>query len=146
MNKAIEDFVGGKRIALAGISRSGKKFGNTLFTELKGRGYDVFPVHPAAKEIGGTPCYPDLASLKGRVDGALVVLPPDKALPVLRDAASAGVKNVWLQQGAESPEAAALAEELKLNLVNGRCILMYAQPVRSFHAFHRAVMKLFGRL
>jgi hypothetical protein len=33
-----------------------------------------------------------------------------------------------------------------LNLVGGKCILMYAQPVRSFHWLHRAVVKLGGQL
>ena len=146
MNQSIADFVKGRRVAIAGVSRTGKKFGNRVYEELKARGFEVFAVHPLAKEIGGAPCCPNLAALKERVDGAVVVLPPAQALPVLREAASIGLKNVWLQQGAESPEAEALGRELKLNLVSGKCILMYAAPVRSFHAFHRAVMKLFGKL
>ena len=146
MNQAIEDFVGGKRIAVAGVSRSGKKFGNAAFVELKGRGYDVFAVHPTAKEINGTPCYPNLSSLRERVDGALVVLPAEKAMPVLREAASIGLKNIWLQRGAESPELLALARELQLNIVSGKCILMYAPPVRSIHSWHRTVTRWLGRL
>jgi predicted CoA-binding protein len=146
MDKTIENFVQGKRLAVVGLSRSGKKFGNMAFKELKERGYTLYPVHPQAQEIDGERCYPDLASLKGQVDGVLVSVPAQKAKTVLQDAADAGIKNVWLQQGSESRELLAQANSLGLSIVSGKCILMYAPPVRSFHGFHRFVMKLIGQL
>lgn len=76
----------------------------------------------------------------------LVVVPPQPAVGVLREAAAAGLKNVWLQQGAESAEGLRLARELGLNLVAGKCVLMYAPPVRGFHGWHRAFARLFGKL
>ena len=36
--------------------------------------------------------------------------------------------------------------ELKLNAVAGKCVLMYAPPVRSFHSWHRAFAKLLGQI
>lgn len=146
MNPSIQDFIDGKRIALAGASRSGKKFGNAAYKELVARGYQVYLVHPEAKEIEGEPCYPNLASLKGKVDGILVCLPASQGTLILREAAALGLRNVWLQQGAETPELIALGRELGLNLVHGKCILMYAPPVRSFHLFHRGFVKLIGQL
>ena len=145
MNQAIQDFVNGKRIAVVGVSRDGAKFGNTAFTELAARGYQVFAVHPEAKEIAGTPCYPNLAALRGQVDGVLVVVPPQQAVSVLQEAAVVGLKNVWLQQGAESSEVLAQARDLGLNLVAKKCVLMYATPVRSFHGWHRLFAKLVGQ-
>jgi hypothetical protein len=145
MDQAIQDFINGKRIAVVGVSREAAKFGNMAFTELAARGYQVFAVHPEAKEIAGASCHPNLAALKGQVDGALVMVSPQKSAAVLREAAAAGIKNVWLQQGAESPEALAVARELGLNLVSKKCVLMYAPPVRSFHGWHRAFAKLFGQ-
>jgi len=146
MNESIRAFISGKRIALVGASRSGKKFGNAAYKELKNRGYDVYLVHPEAKEIDGAACYPDLHALQGKVDGVLVCLPPAGAEKVFREAAEVGLKRVWLQQGAETPTIIALGSELGLNVVSGKCILMYAEPVRSFHAFHRFVAKLTGQL
>jgi len=146
MNQAIQDFIDGKRIAVVGVSRKGNKFGNTALAELAARGYQVFPVHPEAREIGGAACYPNLAALRDQVDGVLVVVPPQPAVGVLREAAAAGLTNVWLQQGAESVEGLALAGELGLNLVAGKCVLMYAPPVRGAHGWHRAFARLFGRL
>jgi len=146
MNQAIIDFVQAKRVAVLGVSRSGKKFGNTVQTELKERGYQVFTVHPQAQEIGGEPCYPNLAALKGQVDAVYICLPPQQAKEALRDAAEAGFQKIWLQQGSDSPEVLALAHELGVDPVYGKCILMYAQPVKSFHGWHRAFARLFGQL
>ncbi len=145
MNQAIEDFIAGKHIALVGASTNPKKFGAILFTELKGRGYQVELIHPTAKQIDGQPCYPSLADLPGKVDGALVCVKPALVEDVLRQAANAGVRKVWLQQGAESPAALRLAHELGLTVVSGKCILMYAPPVKSVHGFHRFFAKLTGQ-
>ena len=146
MDQTIQDFIQAKRIAVVGVSRTPKKFGNTIYTELKQRGYQVFAVHPEMKEIGGEPCYPNLASLKGKVDGVLICVSPRQAAQAVRDAAGIGVKQIWLQQGAQSSEAAAVARELGVNPVTNKCILMYAQPVRGFHPWHRAFNKLVGQL
>jgi uncharacterized protein len=145
MNQNIIDFVEGKRVAILGVSRSGKKFGNTIAAEMKQRGYQTFIVHPEAQEIAGENCYSSLSELKGQVDGALICLSPTQALVALRQAVEAGIQNIWLQQGADSPEVLALAQELGVTPVSGKCILMYAQPVTSFHSWHRAFAKLIGQ-
>ena len=103
-------------------------------------------VHAEAKEIAGEPCYPSLAALKGQVDSVVICVSPRQAGAALRDAADAGIQRIWLQQGADSPEVLALAKELGLTPVTKKCILMYAQPVKSVHGFHRAVNRLFGQL
>jgi len=146
MNQVIQDFVAGKRVAVVGVSRYAKKFGSSIYTELKGRGYQVYGVNPAVEEIQGEKCYPNITALKGQVDGAVVCIKPKSVEPVLREAAAIGLKNIWLQWGADTPENVKLGKELGLNLVSGKCILMYAEPVRSFHSFHRFLAKLFGKL
>lgn len=146
MNQAIQDFIQGKRIAVVGVSRSGKKFGNSIYTELKQRGYQVFIVHPEAQEIGGERCYPNLAALAGQVDGVLICVSPKQASQALRDAVAAGIKSIWIQQGGDSLEVLATAHELGVAPITGKCILMYAQPVGSFHGWHRAFNKLIGQL
>jgi predicted CoA-binding protein len=84
--------------------------------------------------------------LQGQIDGVLVCVPSTQAEAVMREAVQIGLKNIWLQQGAESPEVLAAAQGLGVMPVSGKCILMYAQPVRSFHAFHRVIAKVFGQL
>jgi hypothetical protein len=146
MNQAIQDFVEAKRIAVVGVSRSGKKFGNSAATELKARGYETFIVHPETQEIGGERCYPNMAALQGQVDGVLICVAPQQAESVLRQAVEAGVKKIWLQQGAESSAVLAAARQMGVEPVTGKCILMYAQPVQGFHRWHRAFCRLVGQL
>lgn len=146
MNQAIVDFVACKRIAVVGVSRSGKKFGNTIVTELKDRGYQVSVVHPEASEIAGEPCQPSLAAVRGQAESVLICVSPKQAAKVLREAVDAGFQKIWIQQGADSPEVQAAARELGITPITGKCILMYAQPVRSFHSWHRAFARLTGQL
>ncbi len=145
MNQLVEDFVQAKRVAVVGVSRDPKKFGNAIATELKQRGYQVSLVHPEAKEIGGEPCVPNLAALKGQVDSVVICVKPQQAGAALRDAAGAGIQRIWLQQGADSPETMAVAKELGVTPVTRKCILMYAAPVKGLHGFHRTFAKIFGQ-
>ena len=148
MNTRIQEFISGKRIAVVGASRTNDKykFGNMAATELKRRGYEVYLVHPQAETINGEKTYPSLSALAGKVDGVLVSVPASNGGPILQDAAAAELRNVWIQQGGESSELIQMGEHLKLNLVTGKCILMYAQPVRSFHAIHRFIVRVSGKL
>lgn len=146
MNQAILDFIECKRIAVIGASRKGDKFGNMASKELRDRGYQVFIVYPEVNEIDGEPCYPNLTAVKDKVDGVFVCIPAAQASGVFRQASEAGPRNVRLQQQAETPELNELGEELDLDLVYGKCILIYALPVRSYHAVHRFFVNLFGQL
>lgn len=146
MNPLIDDFISSKRIAVVGMSRLGKKFGNYAGKELKLKGYEIYPIHPEAKEIDGLTCYPDLKSLNGKVDAIWISIPPQKVNAVLEEAAGIGLKNIWLQQGAWSQEVQLTIDKLNLTVVTKKCIMMYAQPVRSFHKFHRSIKSVFGGL
>jgi hypothetical protein len=146
MDTATEAFLKGKRFAIVGVSRSGTKFGNAIQKEMKERGYQMYIIHPEAQEIGGEKCYPNLGALPEAVDGVVICVPPQQAGEVMRQAVQAGIQNVWLQQGAQSPAVLRQATELGIKPVEGKCILMYAQPVRSFHSWHRFFAKLFGQL
>jgi uncharacterized protein len=133
---AIDRFVAQPAIALVGLSRSGKKFGNMACRELRAKGYRVYPIHPSADVIAGVRCYARFADLPEPVDGVLVVVPPSQATAVVRDAAAAGIHQVWLQQGAESNDALKACHHLGLSCVWGECILMFAKPT-SYHKVHR---------
>ena len=145
MNENIQNFISTKRVALVGASRQGSKFGNSVLKELTARGFEVLVVHPQAETIDGVRTYPNLAAVAGQTERVIVVVPPAQAEDVLREAAAAGIRQVWQQQGAQSPQTDALAQQLGLSLVSGKCILMYAPPVASVHKFHGLIMKLVGQ-
>ncbi len=142
----VTDFVAQRTLAVVGVSRQGKKFGNMAFRELKAKGYRLLPVHPQAEMIEGERCYPSLAALPEPVDGVLVVVPPAETEKVVREAAAAGIQRIWMQQGAESPAAIKFCQENGLDAVHGECILMFAEPAAWFHRAHRWIWKLLGKL
>ncbi|MFQ6082089.1 MAG: CoA-binding protein [Candidatus Aminicenantia bacterium] len=146
MKEEIQNFIESKNIAVVGASPSRKKFGNTAYRALKSRGYNVFPVHFGAKSVEGDTCFQDLMSLPAEVEAALIVISPEKANRVIGDAVRAGIKKIWFQQGADFTEAAEKAKSSGMEVVTGKCILLYAPPVKGFHAAHRFFVRLFGKL
>ena len=142
----VKDFVSRKTLALAGVSRNEKAFSHMAFRELRQRGYRLFPVNPNARSIDGETCYASLAALPEKPEGVLILTSPAETEKVVREAAAAGIRRIWIQQGAESKAALAFCAENGLPAVSKQCIMMFAEPVGSFHAFHRWVAKLFGKL
>lgn len=142
----VEDFVAQKTLALAGASRSGKKFGNSVMKELRAKGYTVHPVHPEAEEIDGVRCVPSLADLPEPVGGVVLTVKPHETEKLVREAHAAGIPRVWMQQGAQSDDAIAFCRDNGVDAVHGECILMFAGPVQGVHAFHRWLWKVFGKL
>ena len=143
---AVADFVSQRKLAVVGVSRKKMKFGNLAFRELKRQGYKLFPVHPHAEQLEGERCSASLAALPEPVEGVLVIVPPAQAERVVREAAAAGIRRVWLQQGAGSPAAIRFCAENGISAVHGECILMFAQPAAWYHRAHRWVWGLLGKL
>jgi uncharacterized protein len=142
----IDDFMAQKSLALVGVSRGGRKFGNAILKDLTKAGYRVFPIHPEATELDGVRAYPSFAAIPEPVGGVVIVVPPARTEGVVRDAAAHGVTRVWMQQGAESAEAIRFCREQGMTVVHGQCILMYPKPATSwFHGAHRWVWELIGR-
>jgi predicted CoA-binding protein len=142
--KQIEDFIAAEPIAMAGVSRDPKKFGQMAFKELKDKGLNIIPVNPAAEEILGIKVYPHVNALPPEVRGIIIMTKKDQTASVVRDAKAKGIKNIWIQQMAESKEALKELEGSDVNYISGECILMYYKPA-GFHKFHRAIKKFFGR-
>jgi len=141
----IDEFVSQPALALIGMSRSGKKFGNFAYRALSSKGYRVYPIHPYAATINGVRCYSDFADLPERVETALVVVPAAQAITAIRTAAAAGIHRVWLQQGSESPELLDACRDVGIDVISGECILMFARPT-GYHKAHRLLWGLLGKL
>jgi len=142
---AIDDFLGRESLALAGVSRSGKKFGNAVLKDLSGKGYEVLPIHPEAAEIGGVRCYRSLADLPVEVGGMVLVVPPLQTERLVREAGEVGIGSVWMQPGAESEAAIRFCEEQGIDVIHGECIMMFAQP-KGIHKAHRWLRGVLGKL
>jgi predicted CoA-binding protein len=142
--KQIEDFIAAGPVAMVGVSRNPKKFGHAAFKELKEKGLNVIPVNPAAEEILGVRAYPDVNSLPHEVRSVLIMTKKDQTAGVVRDAKAKGIRNIWIQQMADSKDALKELEGTDINFISGECILMHYKP-HSIHKFHKTLKKFFGR-
>jgi len=141
--KQIENFLSGTPIAMAGVSRDPRKFGHTSFKELREKGLDLIPVNPKAEEILGVKAYKDILSVPSEVKGLIIMTKKDQTAGIVRDAKARGIRNIWIQQMADSKEALRELEGSDINYITGECILMHYKP-HSVHKFHKAIRKFFG--
>jgi len=143
--KQIDGFLSAKQIAMAGVSRNPKKFGYVAFKELREKGLELIPVNPNASEINGIKAYNSVAALPEGVESLLVMTPKPQTAAVVKEARAKGIKNIWIQQMSDTPEALKELEGSGINVITKECIMMFQNPT-GIHKFHRSILSLFGRL
>ncbi len=143
--KQIDDFLSGRQIAMAGVSRNPKKFGYVAFKELREKGLELIPVNPGATEINGIKAYNSVSALPEGIDSLLVMTPKPQTAAVVKEARAKGIKNIWIQQMSDTPEAILALEGSGINVITKECIMMFHNPT-GIHKFHRGLKKFFGRL
>lgn len=143
---AIREFVNQKTLAIVGVSRSEKKFSSRLYKDLKGKGYRLFAVNPNTETIDGEACYDSIQALPQPVDGVVIIVPPNQTEKVVKDATSAGISHIWIQQGAESQEAIDFCRRNGIDVIHNQCILMFAEPAGFPHNLHRHLLRVLGKL
>jgi predicted CoA-binding protein len=122
-----------------------KKFPRLTYSALKKAGKTVYAVDPSSGDVDGDKAYPDFKYLPKPVEAAVLELPKEATAAWVQLAAEAGVKNVWVHQMTDTPEALAVAEQNGMNVCAGTCAVMYVIPGLSGHAPHRWIMRLLGK-
>ena len=138
----IKDFFALKSFALIGASSQKKKFGNEILKQLLIRGINVMPIHKTADLIEGAKCFKTLKSLPAKPEGVILVIPPSEVEKVVVDINEIGIKNVWMQQGAESNKAIEYCVSNGIKVVSKNCMLMFLEKPGFFHGFHRFIWGL----
>jgi len=149
----VHDFLAQKRIAVAGVSRakSDHPVGNLIYHRLKTTGHEVFPVNPHMQTFEGNPCYPDLPSIPGGVDGVVIITRPEITERIVHDCHDAGVHRVWMHQSrakgsSVSPTAVEYCRQHEIDVIAGACPMMYGDGVDVGHACMRWILRLTGGL
>jgi predicted CoA-binding protein len=147
---SVAAFLEGKRIVVAGVSRSGQAPANAIFRRLRDTGHEAIAVNPNATELEGSKCYPDIASVPAPIDGVMVVTHPAAAAEVARAALDRGVRHIWLHRsfgtGSVSVDAVALCRARGVEPIVGGCPLMYCAPVDPGHRFFRWWLRFQNRV
>lgn len=152
LTERIADFLAQRHIAVAGLSATRDLPGALIYRKLKGAGYQVAAVLPGATSFEGDPCYPDLASIPGPVDGLVIATRPELTTALVQQAVAAGIPRVWMHESlfhggtSVSPEAVAICKEHGITLIAGACPMMYCAPVDFGHRCMCWLMKATGGL
>lgn len=148
--QSVAAFLSGQRFAVVGVSRSSAEAANAVFRKLRDNGYDVVPVNPGAGTLEGVPCYPDLASVPGALDGVVIATHPSVSPEIVRQAAALGIRQVWFHRsfgdGSVSAEAVRECAAHGLTPIVGGCPLMYCEPVDPGHRCIRWLLGFGGRV
>ena len=125
LKEQIDRFFDGQPHAVVGASARRSKYGNKVLRAYLQNERDVYPVNPNREEVEGLASFPTLASLPESIHGVSVITPPHITQSIVEEAAVLGVKNIWMQPGAENDAAVARASELGMNVIaGGPCILV----------------------
>jgi predicted CoA-binding protein len=125
MTQEIETFLASPAFGVVGASADRSKYGNRVLQCYLQQGKTVVPVNPKEREIEGIPCVAAVADLPDTVQSISVITPPKVTEQVVRDAVARGIRNVWMQPGAESAEAVDYCRAHGINVIaDGSCILV----------------------
>ena len=125
MSRQIEQFLKAAAFGVVGASTDRSKYGNRVLRCYQMNDLRAVPVNPKEQEIEGVACVASVKDLPEEVASISVITPPAVTEQVVEQAAQKGIKNIWMQPGAESPRAVALCREKGINVIaDGSCILV----------------------
>lgn len=121
----IDQFLAAPAFGVVGASSNRAKYGNKCLRCYLQNGRKAIPVHPKESSVEGIDCVASVAELPDDVSSISVITPPQVTEQVVQQAAARGIKNVWMQPGAESPAAVDYCRENGINVIaDGSCLLV----------------------
>lgn len=125
MNKHVDLFLQSPAFAVFGASSNRDKYGNKVLRCYMQHGKRVFPMNPREEVIEGLPVLRSVGELPDEVESISIITPPSVTEKIVADAIQKGIKNIWMQPGAESEAAIAACEAHGINVIaGGPCILV----------------------
>ncbi len=121
-------------VAVVGASTKEKSVGYEVISNLLRSGFrgPVFPINPKARSVHSVPAFPALAAVPQEVDLAIITVPRDHVIGVVKEAIAKGVKALIVitagfkevdEEGAELEETLrALVEEAGIPMVGPNCM------------------------
>ena len=114
-------------IAIVGATDAPGKYGGIIYRDMKAKGYRVVGINPQRVTVDGDPAYASLADLVEAPDIVNIVVPPQRTMRVLEQAALIEDVAVWIQPGAADDAVRARVAELGLPALIDACIMVRAR-------------------
>ena len=125
MNEKIDAMLAAHTFAVVGASTNPEKYGHIAYKALKASGKIVYPVNPRRGDIDGDPFFPSVTALPEVPAVVVAVVPPVLTEQLVAELVHVGVRNLWMQPGAESAKAVADVEAAGMDVVwGGPCIMV----------------------
>ena len=131
IQERIRDFLSAGPWAVVGASSDRSKYGNKVLRCYQQHGMaPLYAVNPRAREVEGLSAYRSLDALPELVRGVSIITPPPVTEGVVEEAIQLGIARLWMQPGAESQHALALAEDAGIDCISGGPCLLVALGFR----------------
>lgn len=125
IQEQIDSFLTAAAYGVVGASANRDKYGNKCLRCFQQNGYRAIPVNPREEEIEGIPCVHSVLDLPADVTSISVITPPAITDTVVAMAIEKGIRNIWMQPGAESATAIRKCHENNINVIaDGSCLLV----------------------
>ena len=121
----IARFLESPAYGVVGASPRRHKYGNKVLRCYQQNGRRAIPVNPHEREVEGSACVASVLDLAEDVRSISVITPPPVTERVVDEAIRKGIRNVWMQPGAESERAVAACKAAGINVIaDGSCVLV----------------------
>ncbi|GLW07928.1 GNAT family N-acetyltransferase [Microtetraspora sp. NBRC 13810] len=157
--RSIERLLNPGSVAVVGASREPGGVGQTVLRNLLAADFTgpVYPVHREVRAVAGVRAYPSLAAIDGEVDLAVLAVPADGVLDIVKEAAAKGVRGLIVVSsgfGETGPEGRGRQDELVriarsygLRVVGPNCLgVANTDPAVRLNATLAARIPLRGRV
>ena len=112
-----------KSIAVVGFSPKPRRASYGVAQRMQQFGYCIIPVRPGISEGLGEKAYRDLLAVPGSIDLVNVFRSGEYVPEIVDQCLQLGIRNIWMQEGAEHEASAERAQAAGMTVVMGRCIL-----------------------
>jgi len=125
IQEQIQQFLASPVFGVVGASINRDKYGNKVLRCFQQSGKVVIPVNPNEAQIEGIACAATISDLPTAALSISMITPPAVTARLVPLAMEKGIKNIWMQPGAEHPDAVTLCRERGINVIaDGSCILV----------------------
>jgi len=122
----LTDFFKSNGFAVVGASDDRSKYGNKVLRAYLQHKMWVIPVNPKQDMIEGLKVIHHIKDLPKDITSISIITPSHITETIVIEAYHRGINHIWIQPGAESPQAIEKCKELGINVIaGGPCILVH---------------------
>ncbi|ASQ47333.1 CoA-binding protein [Legionella clemsonensis] len=121
----INQFLSSNAYGVVGASSRRHKFGNKVLRCYLQNGKTAYPVNPGESMIEGIASVANVSDLPASVESISIITPAAVTEKIVEEAIRKGIKNIWMQPGAESEKAIERCKKSQVNVIaGGPCLLV----------------------